>query len=63
MAELSQCIKSFTKNTNWQANTALRFCFFIDGLDEYDGDHEDVIQLLHDLARGKNVKICASSRP
>ncbi|KAK0513341.1 hypothetical protein JMJ35_004327 [Cladonia borealis] len=40
-----------------------RACFFIDGLDEYDGDHMELIRLLQDFSRPNNIKICASSRP
>ncbi|KAF2121014.1 hypothetical protein BDV96DRAFT_566116 [Lophiotrema nucula] len=40
-----------------------RFCFFIDGLDEYKGDSDALIQLIHDLIEISNVKICVSSRP
>lgn len=38
------------------------FCFFIDGLDEYDGDRE-VIDSLVRLSQSGHTKICASSRP
>ncbi|OOF97361.1 hypothetical protein ASPCADRAFT_44701, partial [Aspergillus carbonarius ITEM 5010] len=41
-----------------------KFCFFIDGLDEYHGDHAELIDLLCNLVdRNKNVKLCLSSRP
>ncbi|KAJ0415319.1 hypothetical protein BJY00DRAFT_266622 [Aspergillus carlsbadensis] len=43
-----------------------RFCFFIDGLDEYDGDAVDHTMLatsLRDWASENDVKICVSSRP
>jgi len=43
-----------------------RFCFFVDGLDEYNGDSVDHVQLAESLqlwASGNDVKICASSRP
>jgi hypothetical protein len=41
-----------------------KVCFFIDGLDEYDGDCEEVTQLFKDIsARSSNIKICVSSRP
>ncbi len=40
-----------------------KFCFFVDGLDEYEGDDEDIIALLQDLASSPNIKICVSSRP
>jgi hypothetical protein len=49
-----------------QVKVPARFCFFIDGLDEYDkpdGDHQDLIDLLKSFAQSDNVKICASSRP
>ena len=40
-----------------------RFCFFVDGLDEYEGDHRDIISILDDLASLPNIKLCISSRP
>lgn len=43
--------------------TSVRFCFFIDGLDEYDGDHVELCNILKDLARSANFKIFISSRP
>lgn len=41
----------------------VKFCFFIDGLDEFDGDHLSLCQELMLLARSGNVKLCLSSRP
>ncbi|OAA49691.1 NACHT nucleoside triphosphatase [Cordyceps fumosorosea ARSEF 2679] len=41
----------------------VRFCFFVDGLDEFDGDHEALCRELLALARSENVKLCLSSRP
>lgn len=38
-------------------------CLFIDGLDEYDGEYEDIVELFQDYAKSPNVKICVSSRP
>jgi hypothetical protein len=43
--------------------TSGRFYFHVDGLDEYHGDHWDVINILQDLAAAPNVKLCLSSRP
>ncbi|CAN9080965.1 unnamed protein product [Alternaria alternata] len=40
-----------------------KFCIFIDGLDEYDGDHSDLTNILHDLTTPHDVKLCVSSRP
>ncbi|KAJ3502479.1 hypothetical protein NM208_g16719 [Fusarium decemcellulare] len=40
-----------------------RFCFFIDGLDEFNGDEEDISKLLLSITSSADIKICASSRP
>ncbi|KAF4999065.1 hypothetical protein FDECE_11624 [Fusarium decemcellulare] len=45
------------------ASTNVRLCFFIDGLDEYEGQPNDIIQLIETLRSLPNAKICASSRP
>lgn len=39
------------------------FCFFIDGLDEYDGEHAEIIRILSDLTSSPFMKICTASRP
>jgi hypothetical protein len=40
------------------------FAFFIDGLDEFDGDCKDLNQLVLSLTKGNsNVKMCLASRP
>jgi hypothetical protein len=51
--------------TQIMSETALttKFCFFIDGLDEYDGDEEDIAKLLCLISESPHIKICASSRP
>jgi len=41
----------------------VKICLFIDGMDEYSGDHADLIDLFHGLARFPNLKLCVSSRP
>jgi len=40
-----------------------RLVIFIDGLDEYEGDLENLIAWLKQLHHGHNVKLCVSSRP
>ena len=40
-----------------------RYCFFIDGLDEYCGDYKEGISTLINLAANPNIKIVVSSRP
>ena len=44
-------------------NLTSKFCFFIDGLDEYQGDHFGLIQTVRRLAASSSIKICLSSRP
>jgi len=44
-------------------NLGIKFCFFIDGLDEYDGDHAEVIRILGTLSSSSHIKLCLSSRP
>lgn len=43
--------------------TSAKFCFFIDGLDEYDGYSTDITETLDDFTTSAHVKICLSSRP
>jgi len=40
-----------------------QFCFFIDGLDEYHGDEEDLVDILSFFSNSLNIKVCLSSRP
>ncbi|KAG9231323.1 hypothetical protein BJ875DRAFT_341900, partial [Amylocarpus encephaloides] len=51
------------KNIACLENLPTKICLFIDGLDEYDGDHVQLIEVLRDMAKSPNIKICASSRP
>jgi hypothetical protein len=59
MEDLNDIFKRIARQTELDA----KFCFFIDGLDEYDGEEKDVIQLLQVLSMSGHIKICASSRP
>jgi hypothetical protein len=40
-----------------------KFCFMIDGVDEFDGDYTEIVNLLKDVVKFHGVKICISSRP
>ncbi|KAL6892126.1 hypothetical protein GGI43DRAFT_414173, partial [Trichoderma evansii] len=45
------------------ASTNLRLCFFIDGLDEAEGDSEDIAEFICEMSQASiNVKFCVSSR-
>ncbi|KAK7706210.1 hypothetical protein SLS57_009749 [Botryosphaeria dothidea] len=51
-----------------QKDVSARFCFFIDGLDEYDGEsqegtYDDLIQTIEDFVKSPDIKVCLSSRP
>ncbi|KAI1456279.1 hypothetical protein F4805DRAFT_458928 [Annulohypoxylon moriforme] len=58
-------IKELRETLEFVANRDLniKFCFFIDGLDEYNGDHLELCDDLHALTKSGRIKICASSRP
>ena len=45
------------------ADQELRFAFFIDGLDECDGDSMELCRYILKLANFANVKLCVASRP
>jgi len=46
------------------ADPSLKLCFFIDGLDEYDGDHGDIAEYIEELTKiSPHAKVCVSSRP
>ena len=57
--ELRQAIDLLKGETRMNA----RFCFFIDGLDEYDGHPDDIIDVLQSLCSLPDIKLCVSSRP
>ena len=46
-----------------QCGVKARFCFFIDGLDEYDGEPDQIVSVLESLRDWPDVKLCVSSRP
>jgi hypothetical protein len=43
--------------------TSTRFCFFIDGLDEFDGEPRDLLLVIRDFSDSPSIKVCASNRP
>jgi hypothetical protein len=57
---------AFQKLTSHGPFSNHRVCFFIDGLDEYQGHSTEHVQLAKSLRRwagNEDVKICATSRP
>ncbi|KAF3006962.1 hypothetical protein E8E14_004380 [Neopestalotiopsis sp. 37M] len=59
MESLSSAIERIAQN----GDLGVRICLFIDGLDEFEGDHLEVCNHLISLAESPNIKICLSSRP
>jgi hypothetical protein len=46
-----------------QKTCDLKICLLVDGLDEFEGDHDAISTLFNDIASLPNVKLCLSSRP
>ncbi|MCJ1358086.1 MAG: hypothetical protein MMC33_008084 [Icmadophila ericetorum] len=51
-----------------QDHFTMNVCFFIDALDEHQGNHEKLVRIIHQLAKSPNsdkvnLKLCLSSRP
>lgn len=61
LPRLHQIFKALTKIPK----ISTKICFFIDGLDEYEGEgsHLELVDNLKSLTSSSNVKICVSSRP
>ncbi|KAK1754472.1 hypothetical protein QBC47DRAFT_218483 [Echria macrotheca] len=67
---------SVNKPMNWTRNELLdslrricatpvtdaKFCFFIDALDEYSDNHEELVDIIALLCGTPNIKVCLSSR-
>jgi len=58
LPELIEALRLLVKNSK-----GLKICLFIDGLDEYAGDHGDLIRVFETLSSYDNVKLVLSSRP
>ena len=46
-----------------QQDLPFKLCLFIDGIDEYEGNIQEICELFKNVAMSSNVKICTSSRP
>ena len=57
--ELRQMLRSAAQSTTKE----MKLCLFVDGLDEFSGDLDDLISLFKDLITYPHVKVCVSSRP
>ena len=58
----SELIEALTRFKGESVDSA-RICFFIDGMDEYEGEILDLLHLFKDLTASGSIKFCVSSRP
>ncbi|KAE8441139.1 hypothetical protein EG329_005822 [Mollisiaceae sp. DMI_Dod_QoI] len=59
---LAKLLKAFERLAN-QTLMPIKICLFVDGLDEYDGNHAEICRVFKDSASSKSIKCCISSRP
>jgi len=57
----SDLLDAFKRLTQLELS-GTKFCLFLDGLDEYEGDHDELIDLIRDLTK-LEIKLCVASRP
>ncbi|KAH8756401.1 hypothetical protein F5883DRAFT_372051, partial [Diaporthe sp. PMI_573] len=55
-------LQSFLSRTIQHICRSTKICLFIDGLDEFKGQHEDLILYLSDVLQRYPIKLCVSSR-
>ncbi|KAE9366774.1 hypothetical protein N431DRAFT_471808 [Stipitochalara longipes BDJ] len=58
-----ETLRSAFQALGQQTAVPVKICLFVDGLDEFDGDHEQLADLFINLAKLPNVKVCVTSRP
>lgn len=57
--ELLDAFRQFTT----LAEGKMKVCLFVDGLDEFEGDHEIIIRFFREMSEKQGLKLCLSSRP
>jgi hypothetical protein len=57
--ELQQAFEPLLK----KSGTSYKLCLFIDGLDEYQGDHGVFVEQLSNIVATYDVRLCVASRP
>ena len=57
LSDLEQALTAMKRS-----DTSTKFCFFIDGLDEYNGFHPDVVKTVINMVQSSKIKLCVSSR-
>lgn len=59
MDELGECMRKLSTIRT----LSTKFCFFVDGLDEFKGNPNDLIAIISSIAQSEDMKLCVSSRP
>jgi hypothetical protein len=62
LSTVSTLLELLHKTCAKLGSSQVKFFFFIDGLDEYEGKPDNIIKLIDLLKISSNVKICVSSR-
>ena len=44
-------------------SSSFKFCFFIDGLDEFSGNPEELIRFIKSITAVDHIRVCVASRP
>ena len=57
--------RAFERWVSLAMKSAMSLCLFLDGLDEYEGDHESIVEFFKDISAAypSQIKLCISSRP
>ena len=58
---LPEPLNAFDKLRNHTIDSA-SLCFCIDGVDEYEGNHNDIIGLIDSFSSSSDIKVCVASR-
>ncbi|GAB7365829.1 hypothetical protein MBLNU230_g7161t1 [Neophaeotheca triangularis] len=61
--EMADCLERLGQLDLQHHGEAFKFCFFIDGLDEYGGDHDHIVSVVQRFASSGSIKVCVTSRP
>ena len=63
LSELQETFRLVGDMSRISSRPTIKYCFFIDGLDEYEGQSHEIAQAIKELSDTPNFKFCVSSRP
>ncbi|RBA15689.1 hypothetical protein FPRO05_12296 [Fusarium proliferatum] len=61
--ELQDIFRLVSEKSRTSSHPDIKFCFFVDGLDEYMGQSHEIAQAVQELSDTPNIKLGVSSRP